>query len=549
MTTFLIVLGTALLATGAAMYIDHARRNDPRWIAGAFVFPFVIPLYYRRHWEELYPAAFLQAAALVLLFSGGLMAFFASSSPDGLFAQASGSRIPDTTEQSGFVGSERATRLISMRGARGFSGRVNGSPFNPDRVELIDGVLRLSEGTGQGFSPVREIAIDLGSQVDPSAAIRRVVMLHTAMPPAITLSWIENGQPRSTVVRQGYWMDLALSPLASDRLAGQIQLTIPDRHESFAVGDITAVTSHLRYIDGEVDRFHDNEDTLAFVSEEFLSEQYSGRAISAVRFDRLYLDVPAGRGEVLASVLLEDGREGRHVVRLQKGLTGWIVMVSESLAATRDAGFESVNQAARAAATGEATERPRPSPVRRVDPASARAAEARTVSFASLSEMTGQGATIEYRDGRQENGVLKGIRRDRLVLETIKRGGQVEYQVAEQDIALVRLSSGEVLKLAASPAGLASSGANAGAAGVPDGSAAAGTTSSPAGPVIVAGMDVATYVNRNVRVVADDGKVTVGVFRGVNSRNRVVVQTLVAGGKVDYTVPSDRVKSIEMIAR
>ena len=66
MSTFLLLVGLAMFISGAAMYMAHAARHDPRWVAGSIFMPVVVLLYYRRHWDELWMGALVQAAGLVM---------------------------------------------------------------------------------------------------------------------------------------------------------------------------------------------------------------------------------------------------------------------------------------------------------------------------------------------------------------------------------------------------------------------------------------------------------------------------------------------------
>lgn len=539
MTTFLVLVGVAMFAGAAAMSIAYAARHDPRWIAGTLLFPVVIPLYYRRHWEDLHVAAMVQAAGFLLLVAGLLIIQFQGRAPDGLVQAPAGelAYTPDSRQQSGFVDSERATYLqVKHRSSRGVSGRVQGRPFHPDRVELVDGVLRLVEG--RGFFPDREIAIDLsGRPMELHSRVRRTISPETLMPPPVTISWLDhNGQPASQLIRRGYRLDLEFIPLTEGRLAGQLQITLPDAGESYATGEFVAQTSFLRYRGDEVDRSFDHEDTLRYVGEVFLASQYEAAGIEAVSYDDLKMDSLHGTGEARATVLLADGREARHVLKFARGSMGWSVQVPESATATEAAGFLSVYRVLPAAPA--TPERSRASTVSAVP-----VQVEREVAFGDLAALAGRGALVEYRSGRREEGVLRGLRKERLVVETTKAGGVVQYQVAEAEIAAIRLSSGEVLRLAGSPS----------AARVPEKTSQKPAPAAPAETAApspaVAGVDLGPLMNRNVRVTTRDGKVTLGVLRGVNARNRLVVETLVGGGKIDYTVPVDQVSTIEPAAR
>lgn len=534
MTTFLLLLGATVLGTGGVMYFTHAARHDSRWVTGSLLFPFVVPIYYRRHWEDLRVAALLQASGLVMVLAGSLIHVFGSVKPEGVNNVGEpGFTSAGIRHTGGFVDSERALKLLVGDGrTSALAGRVRGASFHPDRVELIDGVLRMSQGGG--FFPEREIAIHLG---DVDFTVRERVKF-TLVPvstnvPRIFLSWLgADGKPETEIINGGYRLDLQLAPLRENQVTGYLQLILPDGSESYASGEFFAYTDHLRYRGEEVERGFDHEDTLEFVAREFLESQHPDGNIDHIGFADIVMDTLERRGTADATVHLGDGRQARYALRFGKGEFGWGVMVPETRAATQAAGYESVY---RVMPDEQRAPRRASAPTTRT---AATPAE-HTVAFAELASLAGRSAVVEYRSGRREEGVLHGLRKDRLVMTAAKGGGMVEYQLAESEIAAVRLAGGQVLRVAG----------GSGAAPVK----ASPTAVAPAGEAltapVVAGVDLAPLVNRNVRVVAGDGKTTVGMLRGVNSRNRLVVEVSLGAGRVDYTVPVDQVVSIAAAGR
>lgn len=537
MSTFLLLVGLSLFVSGAAMYLAHAARHDPRWVAGSLFFPFVVPLYYRRNWDELYAAGLLQSAGLAMAAAGVLMLLFQSARPDGLVTADTGELFSSVAahQDSGFVDSERALKLLVRHGpGTPVSGRVHGQRFHPDRVEFVDNTLRLTEGAT--FLPDREIAIRFPEgSIDSGVQVKRAIGPDDADAPEVQVTWRgDDGEPVTEVFRSGYRLEFDIAPLVRSKLSGYIQIMLPDRWESFVAGDITVITSHLRYKGSEVDRHFDHEDTLRFIAEEYLRSQYAESDIDTVTFNNLSLDPLAGTGETLAAVRLKDGRVGNHVVKVAKNEFGWSVLIPESAAATTAAGYKPVyNVLPPTGLQAPVVERTAAvTPVRKP--------VERTLEFAQMGALSGQGATVEYRSGRKEQGVLRGMRKDRLVFEAMKGGGVVEYLVAEQELARLRMNTGEVINLAGY---------------TPAAAAAAATVSAPAtqAPAATeslqfAGVNVGPYMNRTVKVVTKGGKATVGVMRGV-TKEGLVVETQVGGGKVNYTVTADQFGSIDYASR
>lgn len=533
MSEFLLLLGLTLFVSGAAMYLAHAYRHDPRWVVSSLLFPFAVPLYYRRHWSELQVAGFVQCAGLAMAVSGALMLAFQSDRPEGLLKDADSVLTAGASESdSGFVDSERALNLLVRHGpGTPLSGRLNGVRFVPDRVELINDTLRLIKG--RAYWPEREIAFSFPAKsIDLEKGVKRAIAPDSPDAPELRVtSQDEKGQLVSEVYRGGYRLEFELVPVAANKLSGYIQLMLPDAFESFVGGDVTVVTNHLRYVDGVVNVRFDHEDTLKYVASEYLRTQYAAPDIASIDFDGVQMDTLSGTGQMHATVTLKDGRQGQHVVLLNKSDSGWYALGPESMAATQTAGYKSVYEL-----VVPVTEAPRVTEERtRATPAARKASE-RTMAFQDMGALNGQGAVVEYRSGRSEQGVLRGLRKDRLVLEAIKGGGKVEYLISADELAQLKLNSGDIVRLE-------------GAGSVAAAKSAVTPTEKPAekptaAPLMVGERDISAYLNRSVTVLATTGKSTTGILRGIN-KDGVVVETQVGAGKLDTIVPVAQFQSID----
>lgn len=533
MSEFLLLVGLALFISGGAMYFVHAYQHDSRWVVSSVLFPFVVPLYYRRNWDDLQVAALVQSAGLAMTVSGALMLTFQSDRPEGLVSQRDSALTAGVKESySGFVDSERALKLLIRHGpGTPLSGRLNGEDFTPDRVELIDNTLRLIKG--RPYWPEREIEVVFPEgSIDLSQKTKRAVGPDTVDAPVMRVTWLdERGQPVTEVFDGGYRLEIEAVPATDNKLSGFIQLMLPDRLESFVGGDVTVLTNHLRYVGGEVDLRFDHEDTLRYVAASYVRTQYSAPDIAGVSFADVQMDTLAGSGRLLATVALKDGREGRHVVVLGKSDSGWYALGPESMAATGAAGFKPVYAlvVSETEAARVVEERTRSAPV-------ARKGNERTMAFADLDSLSGQGAIVAYRSGRSEQGVLRGLRRERLVVEAIKGGGTVEYLVPADELAQLKLNNGDIVRIeGAAPVAVVtqSSAPSAAPAGNP-----------AAAALMVGDHDISVYMNRSVTVVSSSGKTTTGVLRGLGKEG-LVVETQVGAGKLDYIVPLDQFQSID----
>jgi hypothetical protein len=534
MTSFYLLFGLAVFAAGAAMYVAHASRHEPRWVAASFFFPFVVPLYYRRHWDDLRIAALLQAGGLAMIVAGGLMvAVQLSSAPSTL--DGGGFPADGGAMRSGFVDSEEALQLlVRQERERVLGGRVASGSFRLTRAELLNGVLRFIEG--DGTYPDREVAVFLGDRVRNLGErwSLNVAPGDTDAPMILVSRRGEDGMPVSEQISSGYRLELQLFPGKRDKLSGLVRMMLPDVDRSYLQGEFVAITSHLRYVGEEVDRDFDHEDTLFFVAEEFLGTQYAEGDVERVSFSQTRMQVLDHLAETIATVGLRDGREARHVIKFARAEFGWTVQVPESMAATEAAGFHPVYRVV-PEAVATRTERPRTAPAARPVPA-----REVVVSFAQLADYAGRAATVEYVGGRREDGVLRGLRRNRLVLEAIMAGGKVEYLVAPEELAAVRLAGAEVLRLQA-----AATPVTAAAVEPPASVVTAPVSEGPA--TTAGGRDFAEYLNRSVTVVTVDGKTITGVFRGT-SRDRLMIESIVGTGTVNQPVAVEQLASIGFAA-
>ncbi len=540
MSTFLLLVGLALFVGGAAMYFVHAAKNDSRWIAGSIFFPPVVFIYYRRHWDELWQAGLLQSSGLIMAVAGALMMWSQATQPGGI-VHGTGEEIFSTAyagQNTGFVDSERAQKLLVRHGpGQPVAGRVHGDVFRPDRVELLDGVLRLREGTG--FFPRREIAVFFAETLNADDGhIKQVISPQTGDAPEVHLSWLDNqGSLETAIFRHGYRLEMDLAPLARNKLGGYVQLVLPDQAESYAAGDVVVVTSNLRYLGENVDRHYDHEDTLRFVAEEYVDSQYGVANIDEIAFENVSLDVLEGRGELLATVTLKDNRIGRHVVKIARNEFGWNVLTPESMAATEAAGYRSVYSALPPASVP--SQQAPPVVAARAVTVPARKSSVRTLEFSQLASLTGQGTIAEYRNGRKEQGVLRGMRKDRLVLEAQKGGGVVEYLLSAQDLLQLQMNSGEIVRVAAAAVVTAPP---ASGSALPINAGAGGASVSPASS---GERNFTPFMNKAVKVVTTEGKTVNGVLRSLND-NRLVIEVMVGSGKVDYNIPVDQLTTIDL---
>src|SRR5690606_29350863 len=137
-------------------------------------------------------------------------------------------------------------------------------------------------------------------------------------------------------------------------------------------------------------------------------------------------------GSTVARVYLKNGRIEDKMLEFERADIGW---------ALRPGGVNTevvfAGGAARVAEQDGAAGKPQAAPV------------ARLVSFPELVELVGQRITVKLVGGDQRVGEVLAVRRNQMLMERHVRGRVVEFRVAEEEIALITLQSGERVTVAA----------------------------------------------------------------------------------------------------
>ncbi|WPC07007.1 MFS transporter [Pseudomonas benzenivorans] len=342
MDTLLILCGLLVILAGLIWLVMRAFSTGLLWGWLALLPPLTL-LYVARHWRRARPALALSLMGVIPLVIG--LVLLASHDPQRMDAILSlrwlePERNPPTELK------------IELRG------ELNGQPFAPQHGELIEGVLRLSEG--QDFFAHRELMVRL-PQSGPGSVRVDVLPTDEGVLPEVELSWLlpEQDLPEARRLSRGYSLHLNLQPQPPNKLVGDFHLVLPPQFKTTLSGRVELFRDGLRYRAGQVDRYVDSRDTLAHVIEDYLQRRFATRRVQLRPLPPVLL--PAQSLELDVEALI-DGQELRLPIQLNKSESrGWAVRSDRFPAlpeATRAAEDRPASAEALAKQAGEPLSRP-----------------------------------------------------------------------------------------------------------------------------------------------------------------------------------------------
>lgn len=498
MAEWLVVAGISVVIMATVGLVRQAGFQGHG--AVFFLLPLAGLRQVRENWEAYGRLALLRVLGWVCILAG--LALIQNGRLPGSYAVV-GQTLSGamSTSPTAFVGSQQAALLMVRGEGQPLSGRIHGQGLQQPRVSLINGVLSISQG--DGFLAELSVSIMLGWP-EERIVERRTLLINPTddSGPDIHLSWRPEGHsyPETRIFHNGYRLELVLAPLDHHQLTGTVQLLLPDRRQSYLVGNFTAYTNHLRFLNGKVDLGFDHPDTLSYVAEHYLQTQYAVGEIAALEIENVNLHRIEREGEVQARVTLRDGSVERQRMALQKSAVGWAV-TSGSLRT------ESLGGGAVAApATPPATSRIAPPTPLPVD----------LDHWSDLTGYVGQTVTVIEAGGQRTRGRLARVSDDLLWLEIRIGSGNADIQLEASRIATVILDDGSRLRLASDTA----SGAAPDTVSAP---VEAEPTPSP----------FQALVGRQVTVTLTNGGGRTGILRTV-AEDHIALAVPMGSGSVEY---------------
>lgn len=442
MASTLLIIGLTLFLMGTVMLAMDAQHRGRSSLM--FALPFAGASYIHHFWSDVWLPALMRVIGISLIVVSVAVAVAQDpqvlEQPRRLFGVAVGGDMVGSkrTEINTFANSQEAV-LLAIRSDDNplLTGRLRGKEFTYKQARLVNGVLSVQQG--EGFIPEVEVRILL--DLDPALITneRKTIFVQPSdeIAPELQITWRDGpeGVPHSEIVRRGYQMELQLTRRDRQTLAGFLQVILPDPDRSYLSGELTVRTNYLRYVSDRVDLTWDHPDTLEYVGRQYLETQFPENTIRQLKFGDTRLLMSESGGVSTATVELINGRIEQRSLQFDRADIGWAVrpgtMQTTVLQEAADSTLRLVQPGVNTSRSQAVVEVPPPV----------------TVAFAELETLNGRSVKVFQRDGRVSEGILRGIRRNRLMVESIVEGGTVELSYAEADLSHLQLASGQQVLL------------------------------------------------------------------------------------------------------
>jgi len=329
MSSLFFIVGLSLFLTGLSIYFRHALRNDRGMRLVALLIPPLTWVYFGGCRYSFRLAAYLQIAGIGM-FIGGLLLWSSTDSqfrttPDLVIHSSQDLRNTKASELSSPYKTRLQAARLEKSGA--LSGKLNGYPFNVQSAQYIDGVLALSQRGGYYSELEIRIYLEQGALPEWSE------LLFTPgdeNAPVIHVSWVEPGQsvPQTKIYTQGYSLELQVEAVTDNLLHAQMELILPDARSAFLVGSFDAHLSHMRYTNGEVDRFWDSEQTLHYVIDKHLKNHYEFKGLQVTRYSEATFKNrydPEPKARIIVTTANSENIKTALIFELEKAEEGWRV--------------------------------------------------------------------------------------------------------------------------------------------------------------------------------------------------------------------------------
>ena len=543
MVSTLLIVGLTLFFMGTVMLAMDAQHRGRSSLM--FALPFAGSSYIRHFWSDVWLAALLRVAGATLVVVSAAVAVARDpevlEQPRRLFgvnapAEMVGSK---RAEINTFANSQEAVLLAIRSDANPkLSGRLRGQPFLYSNAKLVGGVLSAQQG--DGFIPEIEVRILL--DLDPSTVSqqRQTFYVRPAddSAPELQITWREEdgSTPHTEIIRGGYQMELQLTRRSAHTLTGFLQIILPDPDRSYLSGELTVRTNNLHFVGDRVDLTYDHPDTLEYVGRQYLETQFPEKTISNMQFRDTRLLMSESGGVSVATVVLVNGRVEERVLQFDRADIGWAVRPGK--VETRVL-VEGGNQQ-QAVMTPDGLNQRGSAPVDVPPPV--------TLEFGALDSLSGQQATIHQADGRTREGILRGLRRNRLLIEANVAGGAAEFSFAEQELKRLVLANGQQVLLA----GVVLEQSDSPEVRTDLTEAPATDTSQESSqqamPDVANQSEFAKMIGREVTIISRDTRTRTGILTAATER-QLTLSVRVGAGSLEYFYSPGDVVSITEVKR
>lgn len=306
--------------------------------------------------------------------------------------------------------------------ARYSYGRYSGKDLQFQQVVLSNGVLRFKQLETQ--EPV-ELVIDLSHyDIEQAGSLGMDVTPDSQVVPVVHVMTFQNNSAVPVVESydRGYWLELIVDRIGTGRYEGQVKLKLPDGGKSYLAGMFSATDKDLIWEFDEVKRSYDSNDTIEYITEQYLVNNLGSSLDEVVDFNGTFFqtNLENSTGHTNVRISMVDGSTHNIAIELFKNDQGWVVERSP----VRDliSALQTIQEQPPAAISSK--------PV---------LVQTRTFSADEVDELVGLNVTIVTRDGKTREGLLDSVDRYNVSLVTYLGGGEVAMMVRRREVKEVRL--------------------------------------------------------------------------------------------------------------
>ncbi|RLP55692.1 MAG: hypothetical protein D6160_04645 [Ketobacter sp.] len=426
----MIFLSLAVFVVCTVVMVKRAFAEKTYWGLLSLIAPPSWPIFYAEHWKRY------RVQGVVHLTSFIALLFFISlhiraypfefdgtplASVRNIIAPAFAS-TPLALDRYTFASEDDVNALADSMG-KGVVLHFGGQDIPLERATLIDGMLRMR--SLPDARPSIELAIDLRKTGLHNAGATLLDLGPDSIdhPPVYLFEYENlNKRPKITSYDRGFWLHLSIELAEDERVSGDIRLRLPDEDQSYLVGRFDASKKDLVWEIGTVRRDYDSNDTIEYISQQYLENKLGGSLEQVVNFRKTFFQTTQVEptASTLATVALNDGSIQYVELSLYKDPeAGWIVEHNTK------AGLTAALNTLEDMPAGTV---PSLTPVRN-----------RVFTVEQADSLLGNNVAVITQNGRSKEGIITSVDQHSLCLTLPLNGSEIVMMIRRQDVKQIQL--------------------------------------------------------------------------------------------------------------